>query len=232
MNKLVVTVNIGNYLPDITRLTYPFMQAWAKKIGAEWIEITEREFDDAPGFERAPLNIEKFQLQRISAKFDWTYFLDCDALISPDTPDWAEMVNDKSVVLFNGVDNRLDRFRSSSYSRRSGSRAGACTWNVICSDWTGPDLWQPPTDYPEAVKNISALWCEAKTGNCHPNHLIDDYQLSENIARYGLKVKTIASICDEMRRPNVYYTHLYNCTPAAKLKAIREKLDEMGIAYP
>ena len=227
MKKAVITLNIGNYLPEITRLTYPFMQGWAKKIGAEFIEITERKWPEIP-----IVNYEKFQLQEISKHYDWTYFLDCDALVMPETPDWAEMVNDKAIVLFNGVDNRLDRFKASNYSRRSGSKVGACTWNVCCSDWTGPDLWQPPTDFTAACENISLLWCEAKTGQCQRNHLIDDYQLSENIARYGLKVQTINGILQQMGRAPTHYTHLYNCSVHKKLKAIRDKLDEEGIDYP
>ncbi len=227
MKKALVTLNINDFCPEITRLTYPLMKTWAYKIGAEFIEITERQFPEIP-----ILNYEKFQLQEITADYDYTYFLDADALVSPDTPDWAELVNDKSIVLFNGVDNRLNRFRASHYSRRSGSKVGACTWNVICSDWTGPDLWQPPVDFAAACKNISLLLCEAKSGHCQHDHLIDDYQLSENVARYSLKVKTINGICQELGHQCGYYTHLYNCSAHAKLVAIRAKLDEWGVAYP
>lgn len=226
MKKCVVTLNVGNYIPEICALTYPMMKLWANKIGAEWIEITEQKFADTG----LPLNVEKFQLSELSAHYDYTYFLDCDALVLPDAPDWAEQVNDKSIVLFNGVDNRLDRFKASNYSRRSGSRIGACTWNVICSDWTGPDLWRPPTDW-SVCSNITLLWSEAKTGNCQQKHLIDDYQLSENIARYGLKVSTINQICKDMGRENQYYEHLYNIDSRQKLLHIRNRLDIMGIAY-
>ena len=227
MRKALVTLNIGNYLPEITRLTYPFFKIYSNKIKADFIEITERQWPHIP----IP-NYEKFQLHEISGNYDYTYFIDCDAWISPDTPDWAELVGDKSVVLFNGVDNRLDRFSASNYSRRSGSRIGACTWNVICSDWTGPDLWTPPDDFESACNEISLLWCEAKTGNCKRDHLIDDYQLSENIARYGLKVQTINGILEKMNRAPNHYCHLYNCPAHEKLVAIRARLDQEGISYP
>jgi hypothetical protein len=223
MKKLVVTLNIGNYLPELTALTFPMMQTWATKIGAEFRVLTERKFPDVP-----IINYEKFQLHAIIPDYDWVYFLDSDALVVPDTPDWAEMVNDKSQVIFHGIDNRLARFKASNYSRRSGSLVGACTWNVICSNWCA-DLWQPPEDWRAACQNISLLWCEAKTGQCPRDHLIDDYQLSENIARYGLKIKTIQQISRETGHEAEYYRHLYNCDPYEKLRQIRAKLDEMGI---
>ena len=227
MRKALVTLNIGrSYLPEIYALTKPFMEIWARKIGAEFVEITDRQYPTIP-----IVNYEKFQLQAITSQYDWTYFLDSDALVLPDTPDWAEQLNDKSKVIFSGVDNLLDRFAPSGYTRRSGSKVGACTWNVICSDWTGPDLWTPPQDFAAACGKITPMWQEAKTGMCVRDHLIDDYQLSQNIARFGLKVETINNLCAQMGRAAAYYVHLYNCCAHDKLKAIRERLDSLGISY-
>ena len=226
MKKAVVTLNIGDYEPEITKITYPFLKGYAQKIGAEFIEITERKFPDWPA------SAEKFQLHEIAPQFEHCLFVDADAFIAPDTPDLHEMFNDKSVVFFNGLDNRLDRFKADIYSRRSGSRVGACTWLVGCTDWTAADLWQPPADFDAAVKNISLMWSEAKTGQCQHAHLIDDYQLSCNIARYGLKVKSVNGLCEELRRNPEWFVHLYNCSSYEKLRAIRARLDAMGVAYP
>lgn len=228
MKKLLVTLDIGDYLPEITKITFPMMRTWAHKIGAEFRIITERVLTKEG--DGKPLNYEKFQIKEIAEQYDWTYFLDSDAFIHPDTPDWPEMAGDKSLVYFSGLDNRTARFRASIYSRRSASNAGACTWNVICSDWTS-DLWTAPKDYEAAVKNITPIWDECKSGYCSHTHLIDDYQLSENIARFGLKVRTINDICREMNLPLSSYHHLYNCDPYTKLKAIRGRLDEMGVQY-
>jgi len=228
MKKALVTLRIGDYLPELWRLLAPFMEAWARKIGAEFIVLTERKLThEGCG---KPLNYEKFQIYDIAPHYDWTFFLDSDAFINIDTPDWSEMVNDKSFCMFNGIDNRLNRFRATNYSRRSGSRVGACTWNVICSDWTA-DLWTPPDNFAAAVENITLQWNEARSGHCPQAHLIDDYQLSENVARFGLKVKTLVSICDEMKHPYYYFTHIYNVDPYEKIKIMRARLDEMGIRY-
>ena len=229
MKKLVVTLDIGAYLPEITRYTFPMMRTWAAKIGAEFLILTERKLTK-PG-DGKPLNFEKFQLQQVVPNYDWTYFLDSDAFVHPDTPDWVEMVHDKSVVLFSGTDPRTTRFRATNYTRRARCHIGACTWNVICSDWTGADLWQPPEHYDEAVANIVPIWNEVKTGHCPHAHLIDDYQLSENIARFGLKTTTMKAICEEHKIPFDGYAHLYNCDPYDKLREIRRQLDLMGVKY-
>jgi len=229
MKKLLITLNVdGKYAPEVVRLTQPFQAQYAKKIGAEYHIITERKFEHTG----LPLNVEKFQLHKIAPEFDYTLFVDADAWISPDAPDFFEMFNDKSVVFFNGIDNRLDRFAASQYSRRSNARVGACTWFVGCSDWTAADLWAPPDDWAALINTIQTLWCEAKTGQCKREHLIDDCQLSDNIARYGLKVKTINGLCEEMGRQNLWLTHLYNCPEHAKSIEIRRRLDDMGISYP
>lgn len=229
MNKLLVTLNIGGgYAPEIVKLTQPFQAQYAQKIGAEYHIITERKFAHTA----LPLNVEKFQLHTIAPEFEYTLFIDADAWISPDCPDLFEMFGDKGTVFFNGIDNRLDRFAADNYSRRSGSRVGACTWLVGCSDWTAADLWAPPEDWAAAVNSISLMWCEEKTGHCRQPHLIDDYQLSSNIARYGLKVKTVNDLAKDMGRQNTWFAHLYNCDPHLKVIEIRRRLDEMGISYP
>lgn len=228
MKKALVTLRIGDFLPLCWQFTKPYMELWAKKIGAEFIVLDQRQLTKEG--DGKPLNYEKFQLRDIAPRYDWTFFLDCDAFVHPDTPDWTEMVNDKSIVLFNGIDNRLNRFKASPYSRRSGSRVGACTWNVICSDWTA-DLWTPPENYEQACENITLQWCEAKTGLCPRNHLIDDYQLSENIARFGLKVKLLNDICKEMGHAQFYYQHIYNVPDYEKLQMLRNQLNSMGVAF-
>ena len=235
MKKALVTLRVGDYLPELWRLLKPFFESYAHKTRSEFIVLDQVKLTCPGGIlAGAPLSAEKFQLHELTADFDVTHFVDADAFIHPDTPDIFEQAGcDKSLVLFHGLDNRLNRFAPSIYSRRSGSKAGGCTWNVLCSDWTGPDLWEPPKDFAAAVSNIQAQWCETKTGHCQREHLIDDYQTSENIARYGLKTKTIIDMVKEMGHfgSATYFWHAYNVDPYEKLKGVRRVLDEMGVAY-
>ncbi|HWB97853.1 MAG TPA: hypothetical protein VG672_14160 [Bryobacteraceae bacterium] len=46
IKKTVYTLNIGDYAPEICALTYPLMEAYARKIGADFHVIRERKFPD------------------------------------------------------------------------------------------------------------------------------------------------------------------------------------------
>ena len=70
MKKLVITLNINNYEPNITELTLPYMRKYSEKIGADFRIITERKYP------QYSLNYEKFQLYDIAADYDWTIFFD------------------------------------------------------------------------------------------------------------------------------------------------------------
>lgn len=220
MKKQVVTLNINNYQPKITEITYPSIQLWADKIGAEFKII------DKPVFNMPSPTYEKFQLYEMSKGYDWTMFIDSDALIHPDCPDWTECIT-KEVVLFNGLDMCLNRFRASNYTRRSKLLMGACTWNVIFSDWCR-DIWHPMDEitWDEAMANITPTLMENASGVCRKEHLIDDYLVTQNIARYGLKVQTINDLVAQYRQgDNQYYFHLYACSEAFKIDALRKQWD-------
>ena len=170
MKKQLVTLDINNYNPEITKWTLPTIKHYAHKIGAELKVITEPVFKQ-PGF----VTYEKFQIYELAKGYDWTIFLDIDTLVYPDTPDFSEGVT-KDIVLFHGLDVSLNRFRPTNYTRRSGILAGACTWNVWCSDWTR-DIWHPmqETTFDECISNIFPTIPEIKSGCCDAKHLIDDY---------------------------------------------------------
>jgi hypothetical protein len=73
LKKTIYTLNIGgHYNDELTGMTYPFIKAWAYKIGAEFYEITERAFPDFPG------RYEKLQIYKLGRehKNDWNIFID------------------------------------------------------------------------------------------------------------------------------------------------------------
>jgi len=181
MKKLLVTFDI-NYTKEITDFTYPYMQSYANKIDADFKIITERKFKDQP------INIEKFQLYDLSKDYDWTMFIDADAIIHPNCPDVTEVYN-KDVVIFNGYDLYPLRFKPNNYTRRDKRNIGACTWFSVFSDWTR-HLWKPYENPINYVDQINLIHKEINFGY-FPEHILDDYLVSRNIAKYGLKVKTV-----------------------------------------
>jgi hypothetical protein len=88
------------------------------------------------------------------------------------------------------------RWRYDDYFLRDGRNIGSCNWNTTASAWC-VDLWRPIDDLtPEqALDNIYPTMDELNCGAIiRRDHLIDDYALSRNIARFGLKIQTLLAL--------------------------------------
>ena len=227
MKKQVITLNINDYCPTLTKLTLPTIRRYAAKIGAEYKVIKEEKIKLDP---KSGHGGEKFQLYELTKDYDWTIYIDADALVSPDTPDWTEMIG-KNQVLFHGNDMFLTRFRATKYTRRTGALQGACTWFTAHSDWCA-DLWHPPDfndiSWEECMDCISPIIAELGTGHCLKEHLIDDFIVTQNIHRYGLNVKNVLN--DLLPKcPGNYLWHIYNCDEIKKVHDCREVIKQWGI---
>jgi len=225
IKKTVFTLNVNDFAPQVTELTLPLMSAYAKKIGAEFYIIKERKHPDWP-----PVR-EKFQVAELAKEMDldWAIFFDADALIHPETPDWTLFVG-KDTVLHNGADQASIRWTYDKYFWRDGRNIGSCTWCVIASDWTIDDLWKPIDDltYDEILERIHPTVEELNTV-IKPSHLIDDFTLSRNIARYGLKFKTIIQLQTEVNLQGYFFYHIYTVTPEQKAIELKRVLKEWRI---
>jgi len=179
--KTVYTLCVDNYAPEITEITFPFMKRYAEKIEADFHVIDTRKFPDMPNV------YEKFQIYDLSVehKNDWNIFFDADALIHPDFFDVTACIN-KDMTISNGTDFVPHRFRPNEYFKRDGRYIGKGNWMAIFSDWCRD--YYKPLDIPkeEAIADIFPTVAETNFG-ISPCHLIDDYTVSRNIARYGLK---------------------------------------------
>jgi len=216
LKKTVYTLSVDNYAPELTELTFPLIQMYAEKIGAEFKVIKERKYPDMP-----PI-YEKMQLFELSKENDWTIYLDADTLIHPDFPDVTVLLN-KDTVAFHGADFAPVRWRYNNDFLRDGRNIGACNWFAVASDWCS-DLWHPLTiPFKEAVINIFPTVCEL-TSVVKREHLIDDYLLSWNIARYGLKHTLIQKkLMDVGFDTRAYLYHEYT-KPIEEKRVFMEKM--------
>ena len=134
------------------------------------------------------------------------------------------------------------------YFLRDGRNVGSCNWLSIASDWC-LDLWRPLDDLSpaEALSRIHPTVGEIRSGVVDTPHLIDDYVLSRNIARFGLKVQTLHTIQKRLAFDNPeFYFHVYTSpvddftdgtkgedgeliTKPGKLTQLRETLKRWGI---
>jgi hypothetical protein len=214
MTKTLYTLNIDNYSSDITDLTYPLLRAYAKKIGAEFHVIDTRRWP------RMPPVYEKLQIFELGAKSDWNIYIDSDALVHPDFFDPTDHLS-KDTVAHNGADMAGNRWRYDRYFRRDGRHIGSCNWFTVGSDWC-LDLWHPLNDQTpeEAYAHIRPTLEECKAG-ISTEHLIDDYVLSRNIARYGLKFTTVSRMLKELDDTGNYLWHQYLLKTEEKVEELR-----------
>jgi hypothetical protein len=240
MKKVVYTLNIDNYAPDLCQITYPFLRHYAHKIGARLQIISERKFPDWP------VTAEKLQIYELGRDNDISIYIDSDALVHPDFWDPTELVP-KDTVLHNGQDFAPNRWRMDNYFRRDGRMTGSCNWFAAASGWC-LDLWHPLDDltlaealeniFPTAnevasqepkrgldgqpIKNEDGSFIMQEKTVITPEHLIDDYVLSRNIAKYGLKHTTIMNIQHQRADTGNYLWHAYTISIPEKVRQIKE----------
>jgi hypothetical protein len=221
IKKTVFTLNIDGYCPEVTELTFPLLKRYAKKIGADFHVIDQRKFPDYP-----PV-YEKIQIYQLSQEMqnDWNIYIDADALVCPDTPDFTTLIK-KDTVMHNGSDFAPIRWRYDKYFLRDGRHIGSCNWLAVASDLC-TDLWHPLEDltFLEAKENIFPVISEELSGVMDSSHLIDDYVLSRNIARYGLKFKTFLDVQKEsMGGPAGWLWHKYAVPNEEKVREMKDVL--------
>ena len=153
---------------------------------------------------------------------DWNIYIDSDVLIHPETIDFTNHLS-KDMVAHNGADMAGIRWKYDRFFLRDGRNIGSCNWSTIASDWC-IDLWKPLDDltFEEALKNIYPTVEEINT-LIKPEHLIDDYTLSRNIAKYGLKFTTFGQILKDVGLPDAnFFWHLYRISVEEKVKKMKE----------
>lgn len=216
MRKTVWTLNINNYAPELCELTYPLLLGYANKIGADFQIINERRFPEMP------VVYEKLQIFYLGRTNDWNVYIDSDSVLFPDMFDVTERIP-KDTVAHYGRDHAGNRFRADGYFRRDGRDIGSCNWFTVASDWC-IDLWHPLENgaaLADVLPNIHPIVTERQAG-IDREHLIDDYVLSRNIARYGLKFKTVYDLMKESDDKGMYFWHTHRKSLSAKVNEIRE----------
>lgn len=217
-------MNVDGYAPDITALTYPLMQQYARKIGADFHIIDQRLSPDYPPA------YEKLQIYQLGREMqnDWNIFFDSDTLIHPETIDFTTYLR-KDTVLHNACDMANVRWKYDEYFLRDGRNIGSCNWFAIASDWC-LDLWHP-LDIPleQALNAINPIPAELNSG-ISKAHLLDDYTLSRNIAKFGLKFRKAIDIQQECGLSGAgFFWHQYTIPEDEKVIGLRKTLKEWGL---
>ena len=215
ITQKIFVLNINNYQPEITKYTYPTIEAYADKIGAEIVYITERKYPDYP------VTFEKHQIYDL-ADTDWSIYIDSDVLIHPEFFDVASISDPNKVIIdYNNV--ATGRYYLDNYFLRDNrfiSVSNFISWvSSRCIDYWKPDLDRPLVDI---LKSIYPL---PREEFFNIGHRIDDYLCSRNIAKYGLKVKYIDDIFKDIYG-HINLSYYYHTTALH-----HKKVDEINCKY-
>jgi hypothetical protein len=212
--KTLFTLAVDDYPKEITALTFPMLQGYAEKIGADFHVITERRFPDWP------VVCEKWQIHRLMQELGsmWGVFFDADALVHPETPDFTGLLPLTTVATWKrdsaGLRYKLDR-----HFIRDGRSIGTCGWCSIAS-YMCLDLWKPPDDltFEQALDQVYPTVGEASKG-MERSHLLDDYILSRNIAERHYDFITLENLLGKLSLLNMSFAvHGY-------LMSVEDKVD-------
>lgn len=218
MRKTLYTLNISDYEPAICALTYPLLRRYADKIGASFHVIKERQFP------HMPVVYEKLQIYSLAQERgdEFIGFIDSDALVHPDMMDVTEVLP-RDTVMHNGVDYAACRYTYDRFFRRDGRHIASCNWFTFASAWC-IDLWKPLDDltYDEALNRIHPTMAES---GMERGHFIDDFTLSRNIAKFGLKCTTFREVLAKIGQVDASYLwHEYTLNAEQKLAMIKKVL--------
>lgn len=226
IKKTIFTLAVNDWQPKITEMTFPLIRRYAKKIGADFFVIKDRKFPDWP------ITYEKFQVYGLAQEMenDWNIYIDADALVHPETPDFTLYLN-KNTVAHVGMDTAPIRWTYDRYFLRDGRDIGSCNWFTMASDWC-VDLWHPTDDLTpeEVMARCFPTVQEDLSGVIDSYHLIDDFLVGRNIAKFGLKFKTINSILEDKYANSWFFWHQYTLTPEQKIFEMKKILQQWGLA--
>ena len=82
----IVSAAFGPRYEAMTKITWPAMQSYSQRIGADFIPFRERKFV------KTTPHWEKLQVGAVLADYDRVLWLDVDTLVRPDTPSLFEVV--------------------------------------------------------------------------------------------------------------------------------------------
>ncbi len=94
MKTLVLAIAIGDYYQKMGEITHPLMRAYAERVSADFMVITEKKISQTSA------HWEKFQIHDLLDTYDRILFLDTDIIVRGDCPNLFEAVPDDAFGAF------------------------------------------------------------------------------------------------------------------------------------
>ncbi len=209
LKKCVFVLATPEYQPEMCSYTLPNLKAYADRLQADFVRIQERRFPDFP------INYERMQIYELGKGYDWCINIDADFLIHPMIEDFTEWLPANTVGnwWYSKASNFFNVDRNI-YFERDGRDYGIVDCLLATSKLTH-DLWEPLPGPCSEYADICLHNGERR---------ISEFCLSQNAAKYGLKIAGM------LRTPE-YAQHI-NCTTEEQgnpADIAREKLRSWGL---
>jgi len=189
MKKIIHCVYINDYFPELWEMCLPTIKQYAFRTGSELNIITQRKYPEWH------INYEKFQVYEDGKHAEANFLIDADVLIHPEFPDFSNGITFPHHIAFNDNYNASTKFNINDniYFQRDGRDVGIAS-NAVISFKSTHDVWTPLNITPEEGKAITFV----REGD------IDEYGLSLNMAKFGLKYTGIT--WEQWQR--FYFSHI------------------------
>ena len=163
-------LNVGNFFPELTELTLPTIEAFAKRIKADINIITERKYSD--------MNVlaEKIQVYEHGLDYDQNILIDLDVLIHPLCYNPFDVHIPEDHVAFKDNFDRDWKFTDDKYFENDPRNVGVSGQCVFSTRQTHK-FWEPIDDLNLEQINENIL---------QDRKSIDEYTLSRNLAKYHI----------------------------------------------
>jgi len=179
MKTCVHIVNIDNFFPELFNLTIKTVERFCEKYKFELNIIKDRKYSDLT------ILSEKLQVYDYGLNYDWNLLLDADILVHPNTYNPFTYFN--PIEVGNKDEYKANaQLRLDKYFIRDNRNIGLSSCVLATSRLTH-DLWKFPNDL---TKN------EIYSNILQERKCVDEYIISRNLAKYGLKHRELFPIKD------------------------------------
>lgn len=179
--KKVFVLNINNYMPELCAITMPTINRYAEKIGVKLEIVSDRKYPEWP------VTYEKMQLYDLAKELEWAILIDADTVILKDMPDVTNISNN-IIGIHMAYDS--DKILPSNYDFIQDRRNVGVATNFMVVPHACHEIWTPSD---EGVENV------LRRLRCHGTqpHIIDEYCISTNLARYKYDFIGITQYCGD-----------------------------------
>jgi len=187
MKKSIWVVTVDNYQPELCKITLPNLEAYAKRIGAEFNVIKNRKWPSvSPTY-------EKLQVHELGKDSDWNIILDADMVIDDQMNDPTTVIPPTMIASWMCYEASV-QFPSDKYFCRNGRNLGVSTNFIVV-----------PHVCHDALTPFEESDLESRTKIRRP-FILDEYCVSRNVAKYGLKYCGILSDLENPPFRHLNYT--------------------------